>query len=113
MGLAPPPTRRHELGEFLRHHREATSPEAVGLPRHESRRTPGLRREKVSLLAGEGLSWYTWLNSHHSTFGTPSGALEGSPSTRPARAGACCERALGSVSSGVGTRCWMPRSAPS
>jgi transcriptional regulator with XRE-family HTH domain len=26
-----------------------------------TRRTPGLRREEVSLLAGVGLSWYTWL----------------------------------------------------
>lgn len=26
-----------------------------------SRRTPGLRREEVALLAGVGVSWYTWL----------------------------------------------------
>lgn len=60
-GPAPPPTRREELAEFLRHHRERTSPEAVGLATTGARRTPGLRREEVSQLAGVGLSWYTWL----------------------------------------------------
>jgi transcriptional regulator with XRE-family HTH domain len=45
----------------LRHRREATSPEAVGLLPNGHRRTPGLRREEVSQLAGVGLSWYTWL----------------------------------------------------
>jgi transcriptional regulator with XRE-family HTH domain len=61
LGLAPPPTRRTELAEFLRHHREGTSPESVGLSGGGRRRTPGLRREEVSQLAGVGLSWYTWL----------------------------------------------------
>ena len=61
MGVAPPPTRREELAGFLRHHRQATTPESVGLPRDGRRRTPGLRREEVSQLAGVGLSWYTWL----------------------------------------------------
>jgi len=36
-------------------------PESVGLPGGGRRRTPGLRREEVSQLAGVGLSWYTWL----------------------------------------------------
>jgi transcriptional regulator with XRE-family HTH domain len=61
MGVAPPPTRREELAEFLRHLRERTAPEAVGLDGRGRRRTPGLRREEVSQLAGVGLSWYTWL----------------------------------------------------
>jgi transcriptional regulator with XRE-family HTH domain len=61
MGLAPPPTRRDELAAFLRQHREGTSPESVGLETNGNRRTPGLRREEVSALAGVGLSWYTWL----------------------------------------------------
>jgi transcriptional regulator with XRE-family HTH domain len=61
LGLAPPPTRREQLAEFLRHRREHTSPESVGLPADGRRRTPGLRREEVSMLAGVGLSWYTWL----------------------------------------------------
>jgi Helix-turn-helix domain len=61
MGLAPPPTRRLELAEFLRNRRETTTPEVVGLSASGNRRTPGLRREEVSQLAGVGLSWYTWL----------------------------------------------------
>jgi transcriptional regulator with XRE-family HTH domain len=61
LGLAPPPTRREELAEFLRQRREQTSPESVGLPSDGVRRTPGLRREEVAMLAGVGLSWYTWL----------------------------------------------------
>ena len=61
LGLAPPPTRRDQLAEFLRHHRERTTPESVGLPANGRRRTPGLRREEVAQLAGVGLSWYTWL----------------------------------------------------
>ena len=61
LGLAPPPTRRDKLAEFLRLHRERTSPESVGLQAGGRRRTPGLRREEVSQLAGVGLSWYTWL----------------------------------------------------
>lgn len=46
---------------FLRQHREGTSPESVGLPADGNRRTPGLRREELSQLAGVGLSWFTWL----------------------------------------------------
>jgi transcriptional regulator with XRE-family HTH domain len=61
LGAAPPPTRREQLGEFLRRRRELTSPESVGLQGGGRRRTPGLRREEVSMLAGVGLSWYTWL----------------------------------------------------
>jgi len=33
----------------------------VGLPDTGRRRTPGLRREEVAVLAGVGVSWYTWL----------------------------------------------------
>jgi transcriptional regulator with XRE-family HTH domain len=33
----------------------------VGLPDGGRRRTPGLRREEVALLAGVGATWYTWL----------------------------------------------------
>ena len=53
---------RAELAEFLRARREAVRPEQVGLPRGATRRrTPGLRREEVALLAGVSLTWYTWL----------------------------------------------------
>jgi transcriptional regulator with XRE-family HTH domain len=61
LGLAPPPTRRDQLADFLRLHREATTPDSVGLPGGGRRRTPGLRREELAGLAGVGLSWYTWL----------------------------------------------------
>lgn len=53
--------RRDELAAFLRTHREALRPEEVGLPRGRARRTPGLRREEIALLAGVSLTWYTWL----------------------------------------------------
>jgi transcriptional regulator with XRE-family HTH domain len=52
---------RTELAEFLRAHREALTPEMVKLPRGRGRRTPGLRREEVALLAGVSVTWYTWL----------------------------------------------------
>lgn len=59
------PTRRQQLGEFLRERRTRLAPDAVGLsPRlatSRRRRTPGLRREEVADLAEVGLSWYTWL----------------------------------------------------
>ena len=53
--------RRAELGEFLRARREALQPGDVGLPAHGRRRTPGLRREEIALLAGVSVTWYTWL----------------------------------------------------
>jgi transcriptional regulator with XRE-family HTH domain len=52
---------RAELAEFLRARREALTPEQVKLPRGRGRRTPGLRREEVALLAGVSVTWYTWL----------------------------------------------------
>ncbi|MBB5817674.1 transcriptional regulator with XRE-family HTH domain [Streptosporangium becharense] len=54
-------TRRAELAAFLRSRRDRITPEAVGLPAGLRRRTPGLRREEVALLAGVGVTWYTWL----------------------------------------------------
>ena len=53
--------RHQELAEFLRSRRARLSPEAVGLSRGMRRRTPGLRREEVALLAGVSPEWYTWL----------------------------------------------------
>ena len=73
MGVAPPPTRREELGEFLRHLRERTEPAAVGIDATRGRRrTPGLRREEVCQLAGVGLSWYTWLEQGREITPSPS-----------------------------------------
>jgi transcriptional regulator with XRE-family HTH domain len=54
-------SRRAELGDFLKARRADLQPEDVGLPPGPRRRTPGLRREEVALLAGVGISWYTWL----------------------------------------------------
>jgi len=53
--------RRAELADFLRRRRAALQPDDVGLPGGGRRRTPGLRREEVALLAGVGTTWYTWL----------------------------------------------------
>jgi transcriptional regulator with XRE-family HTH domain len=53
--------RRLELKEFLRARRRSTTPEAVGLQRGKRRLVPGLRREELAMLAGVGLTWYTWL----------------------------------------------------
>ncbi|MEV0086352.1 helix-turn-helix transcriptional regulator [Saccharopolyspora sp. NPDC050642] len=58
---APRDRRRAELREFLRSRRERLAPTEVGLPEAGRRRTPGLRREEVAVLAGVGVSWYTWL----------------------------------------------------
>ncbi|HEX2910103.1 MAG TPA: helix-turn-helix transcriptional regulator [Chloroflexia bacterium] len=53
--------RHHELAEFLKTRRARLSPEELGLPRGTRRRTPGLRRGEVAMLAGVSLEWYTWL----------------------------------------------------
>lgn len=53
--------RRKELAHFLRTRRARIAPEAVGLPAGSRRRTPGLRREELALLAGIGVTWYTSL----------------------------------------------------
>ncbi|MCX5201302.1 helix-turn-helix transcriptional regulator [Streptomyces sp. NBC_00237] len=51
-----------ELREFLRSRRARISPAQAGLPDGGARRrTPGLRREEVAVLAGVGVSWYQWL----------------------------------------------------
>lgn len=54
-------TRRADLAEFLRARRAALAPADVDLPVVGRRRTQGLRREEVALLAGVSVSWYTWL----------------------------------------------------
>ncbi|WP_216899329.1 helix-turn-helix transcriptional regulator [Nocardia alni] len=53
--------RRRELGVFLRARRERTSPDEVGLPGSDRRRTPGLRREELAVIAGVSTTWYTYL----------------------------------------------------
>jgi MmyB-like transcription regulator ligand binding domain/Helix-turn-helix domain len=53
--------RREALSHFLRMRRAGVAPGDVGLRAVGQRRTPGLRREEVAVLAGVGTSWYTWL----------------------------------------------------
>jgi transcriptional regulator with XRE-family HTH domain len=50
-----------ELSRFLRSRRERITPAQVGLPTSRRRRTPGLRREEVAVLAGVSPTWYTYL----------------------------------------------------
>ncbi|MGD9995403.1 MAG: helix-turn-helix transcriptional regulator [Ilumatobacteraceae bacterium] len=52
---------RDDLGAFLRARRGALTPADVGLPHGRGRRTPGLRREEIAMLAGVSVTWYTWL----------------------------------------------------
>src|SRR5690349_18014228 len=52
---------RHILAAFLRSRRERVTPESVGLPVGPRRRTSGLRREEVAVLAGLSPTWYTYL----------------------------------------------------
>jgi transcriptional regulator with XRE-family HTH domain len=58
------PTRRTELGRFLRAQRARITAADAGLPEGNAsgrRRTPGLRREEVAQLSGVSVTWYTWL----------------------------------------------------
>src|SRR5437667_12159244 len=52
---------RQELTQFLRTRRARLAPADVGLTAGSGRRIRGLRREEVAVLAGVGLTWYTWL----------------------------------------------------
>ncbi|MFS8204665.1 helix-turn-helix transcriptional regulator [Streptomyces sp. CWNU-52B] len=52
---------KHELGAFLRTRRERLRPEDAGLPSGPRRRTPGLRREEVAVLAHISTEYYVRL----------------------------------------------------
>jgi transcriptional regulator with XRE-family HTH domain len=52
---------RQELARFLRTRRQRIAPSQVGLPHGRRRRTEGLRREEVAVLAGLSPTWYTYL----------------------------------------------------
>jgi transcriptional regulator with XRE-family HTH domain len=55
-------SRHAELAEFLVSRRTRLLPESCGLPQfRRRRRTPGLRREEVSALAGISTAYYTWI----------------------------------------------------
>jgi transcriptional regulator with XRE-family HTH domain len=51
----------NELGAFLRARREALAPAEVGLPSGPRRRTPGLRRAELAMLAGVSVEYLTRL----------------------------------------------------
>ena len=51
----------HALGELLRERRARLRPADVGLPAGRRRRTAGLRREEVALLANMSVTYYTFL----------------------------------------------------
>jgi transcriptional regulator with XRE-family HTH domain len=55
------PEMTSKIGAFVRAHREYITPESVGLPASERRRTPGLRREELAVLCGVSATWITWL----------------------------------------------------
>ena len=57
----PNSRQRRELANFLKSRRDRLQPETVGLITSSRRRTPGLRREEVAMLAGISPEWYTWL----------------------------------------------------
>lgn len=52
---------KRELGAFLRSRRERLAPQDVGLPSGPRRRTPGLRREEVAVLAHISTEYYVRL----------------------------------------------------
>ncbi len=54
-------TRAQELGDLLRTRRECLQPADIGLPGTRRRRTPGLRREEVAMLAAISPTYYAFL----------------------------------------------------
>jgi transcriptional regulator with XRE-family HTH domain len=52
---------KQELGAFLRSRRERLHPQDLGLPSGPRRRTPGLRREEVAVLANISTEYYVRL----------------------------------------------------
>jgi transcriptional regulator with XRE-family HTH domain len=55
------PANHEALGHLLRSRRERLTPAEVGLPAGRRRRTTGLRREEVALLASVSTTYYTFL----------------------------------------------------
>lgn len=52
---------RNQIAAFLKASRARLQPEEVDLRAGSRRRTPGLRREEVALLADISVEWYKWL----------------------------------------------------
>ncbi|MFD0686194.1 helix-turn-helix transcriptional regulator [Actinomadura fibrosa] len=57
---------RDDLADFLRRSRERLTPRDVGLAEGPRRRTPGLRREEVAMLAGMSADYYMRLEQARS-----------------------------------------------
>jgi transcriptional regulator with XRE-family HTH domain len=53
--------RKGQVRDLLRAARARIDPTEVGLGHASRRKSPGLRREDVAVLAGVSLKWYTWL----------------------------------------------------
>jgi transcriptional regulator with XRE-family HTH domain len=64
---------RAALADFLRRHREVLQPGDVGIPLAARRRTPGLRREDVAVLAAMSTDYYTRLEQQRGP--RPSGQM--------------------------------------
>lgn len=98
---------RKQLGAFLRARRESLDPQRLGLPRSGRRRTPGLRREEVAMLADVGVTWYTWLeqgrdvNPSSAVMAAIAKALQCTPDRSPASFCACRFAAGRSPAGGV------------
>jgi transcriptional regulator with XRE-family HTH domain len=58
---------REQLADFLRHRREAIRPAEVGIPDSPRRRTAGLRREEVAMLAGMSVDYVVRLEQGRSS----------------------------------------------
>ncbi|SNT13543.1 MULTISPECIES: helix-turn-helix transcriptional regulator [unclassified Azospirillum] len=71
MSVTSPELQRRMLGDFLRNCRTRLEPAAVGLPIGGRRRTRGLRREEVALLAGISATWFTWLEQGREVAASP------------------------------------------
>jgi transcriptional regulator with XRE-family HTH domain len=98
-----------ELGDFLRSRRARLQPEVVGLPAGRRRRTAGLRREEVALLAGIGVDWYIRLEQGRSVAPSSSTVEALARALRLDRA----ERAhLRALALGGGRRAFAPESVP-
>jgi hypothetical protein len=89
------------LADFLRRRRAALTPDDVGLPPGQRRRTSGLRREEVAALAHMSTDFYTRLEQRRgnrpseatsattstASPATPRRRARSGPTTRPPR---CC-----------------------
>ena len=70
---------KDQLAAFLRSRRERLRPEDVGLPAGPRRRTPGLRREEVAVLAHISTEYYVRLEQGLAPRVLPARSWLGSP----------------------------------